>query len=237
MLNERPRCCPEKPHLKRHYDPYYTPPGTSTNLRVQNEQGPLIEKYLQGLYQTICNAISEHPRTLASRFDLRFPSDYHLPVDCSANYYLKPFFESLRAKINHEHNSARRQGKRNHATSVRYAWCREQDRSPHPHYHVLLLINRDAYCSLGQIDFNNRNLFTKITEAWSSALKRPIESLEGIVDIGREKRTGGERLEWHLVPTDQYADLLNCFYYASYLCKSNTKDFNTPEHPFGTSRN
>ena len=49
---------------------------------------------------------------------------------------------------------------------------KEQVTSQHPHYHVVLLFNRDDYGHLGDYsNFDGDNMATRIRKAWCSALR------------------------------------------------------------------
>lgn len=56
-----------------------------------------------------------------------------------------------------------------------------------PHYHVAILLNRDAFCSLGHFQPGRDNLFNRLVSAWGSAL--------GLTTIRQQAgRTAGIRL-------------------------------------------
>ncbi|HBA8308526.1 TPA: inovirus Gp2 family protein, partial [Escherichia coli] len=95
------------------------------------------------------------------------------------------FFGSLKAKIQAYQRKKRRANKRVRATTLRYFWCREFGKEKgRKHYHVILLLNKDTWCSLG--DFSEpSSLATMIQEAWCSALHLEPWQGDGLVHFSR----------------------------------------------------
>lgn len=189
--------------------------------------GALIENYLEALHFTLQRALAEHPRTLAVRFDLRYPQWMTAGQLDFSNEVIKGFFKSLKAIIKHDRAGAA------HRTSVRYVWAREvgfDSCDGRPHFHVLLLLNRDAYRTLGSFDSQEENLYKRIRAAWARALGLPDELGSGLAHIPENPVYKLDRGD------DQaYGDV---FYRASYLCKQVTKDCGCEGryHSFGHSR-
>lgn len=94
------------------------------------------------------------------------------------------FFESLKAKIQAYQRHKRRANKRVRATTLRYFWCREFGKEKgRKHYHVILLLNKDTWCSL---DFTvPSSLATLIKLAWCSALHLEPWQGNGLVHFSR----------------------------------------------------
>ena len=194
---------------------------------VQHRYAPLVEEYLSRTLYVARLALLQHRKTFAFRVDLRFPVD-HLIDDAQTNKPLERFFKSLRAKI--EHNRLLREKKSGHAhgTTVSHIWCREIGKHGVPHYHLAILLNRDAFFKLGKFKIGRKNLFNLLVEAWSSALKLPVEDMDGLVHIPKKH---GYKL------TSDDRDAFNDFFHrVSYLCKAETKHFGDGAHSFGTSR-
>ncbi|WP_208474310.1 YagK/YfjJ domain-containing protein, partial [Escherichia coli] len=65
--------------------------------------------------------------------------------------------------------------------TLRYFWCREFGKEKgRKHYHVILLLNKDTWCSPG--DFSEpSSLATMILEAWCSALHLEAWQGDGLV--------------------------------------------------------
>lgn len=197
-------------------------------LSVQIDKGPFIVEYLERLHQTIYRAFSEYPRVFAFRVDLRFPSDRPLPADAYTNAVIDRFLASFKAKIRHNRTSARLGNKYAHDTRVRYVWTREYGQAGKPHFHLAFLLNYDAFNTLGKFSPGRDNLFSRMVEAWASALGLPVAAVCPLVHIP-------ENHYYHL-RRDDLEGREAFFARASYLCKSATKEFGNGNHGFGCSR-
>ncbi|MCM8743431.1 MULTISPECIES: inovirus Gp2 family protein [Pseudomonas] len=201
-------------------------------LPVMVEKGPFIQEYLEALNRTIACALDQYPRVIAFRVDLRLPRLMGVPDDALSNSVISRFLESFKAKIEHNRKNAREQNKYAHGCRVRYVWARERSEGGRQHYHLLILLNRDAYYTVGRLQPQRPNMITRMQEAWASALKCEIEQVRGLVHIpsnaeyrvDREVRPGN---------VDQLPEL---FHRASYLCKAATKRYGEGAHGFGFSR-
>ncbi|MDT9877383.1 inovirus Gp2 family protein [Enterobacter cloacae] len=136
--------------------------------------GPSNPRYLRRIRETLDKALNQHPRTLLLRFDLRLPTKDNLVYRDDPGL-IKRFMGSLQAQIVADLRSKSRAGKRVHPTNVRYIWCREFDRQQlQPHYHVALMLNKDAYAYPGCYKPTNGEyihcLAVMIMEAWGRVL-------------------------------------------------------------------
>ena len=213
---------PDNSNLSLHIDHTYK------GLPVQVEKGPFIRKYLANLLVTINRSLTHYPRVFAFRVDLRLPAVGSRPEYLCSNEVIERFFASLKAKIRHNRDMARLVNKCTHDSQVRYVWVRELGQQGRPHYHVLILLNRDAFCSLGSFTSGKDNMFNRLQEAWASALCLSEEAVKGLVEVPRNPcyyldREGGE-------------GLAALFFRASYLCKAATKGYGDGQHAFGCSR-
>ena len=155
-----------------------------------------------------------------------------IPDDALSNRVISRFLESFKAKIEHNRDKAREQNKYAHDCRVRYVWARERSEAGRQHYHLLILLNRDAYYTIGRLQPQRPNMISRMQEAWASALKCEVEQVRGLVHIpsnaeyrvDREVRPGN---------VDYLPDL---FHRASYLCKAATKRYGEGAHGFGFSR-
>ncbi|THG82986.1 inovirus Gp2 family protein [Pseudomonas sp. A-1] len=197
-------------------------------LPVQIDKGPFIREYLRRLYNTMWSALDQYPRVFAFRVDLRLPASGMLPSYAFTNEVISRFLESFKAKIKHNRRKARRGNPYAHGCEVRYAWCRELGAEGRPHYHLVILLNRDAFHTLGRFTSSRSNIFNRLEEAWASALRISMEAVVGLVHIP-------ENPTYRLSRTDEegHADF---FYRASYLCKVATKAYGDRQHSFGASR-
>jgi hypothetical protein len=119
-------------------------------------------------------------------------------------------------------------------------WCCEQDTSINPHYHLLLLLNGDAYNGLGYIgrtqssDYGYENLFHRIVRSWARAINHPQECMEGLVQVPRKPVTN-ELATWFFHSEDQFT-FEQVFGAASYLCKEHSKPIGQGVNCFDGSR-
>ncbi|UNY91318.1 MULTISPECIES: inovirus Gp2 family protein [unclassified Pseudomonas] len=215
---------PDNTNLHLHHD------STFEGLPVMVEKGPFIEQYLARLKRTIDLTLSQYPRVMAFRVDLRLPAGIDLPDYAYTNEVISRFIESFKAKIEHDRQRARTRNQYAHDCKVRYVWAREG--RVKPHYHLLILLNRDAYYTLGRMHSDTANMINRLQEAWGSALGLSVDLMDGLVEIpdnatyriNRDVRVGQE---------DELPDL---FRRASYLCKAVTKTYGDCHHGFGCSR-
>ena len=212
----------------------------STNLHTYNlshfqglpiliERGPFILEYLEKLYLTIKRALNQYPRLFAVRFDLRYLDSFFDSLDAHGSAVIERFVESLRAKIKHDRKRAAQRSARIHSTSIRYACGKEYGTEGKPHYHCLLLLNLDAYHTLGNFTSDQENLYCRIQSAWASALGINWNQSLGLVHIPDNPIYCVRR-------DNQYFILDELFRRASYLCKIETKKLANQEHSFGCSR-
>lgn len=167
---------PENNNLKLFFEEEYE------GFTVQQQRGPLVEEYLSRALCVTRLALLKHPRTFAFRVDLRFPSDWDFG-DSSGNQPLERFIASFKAKISHNRKLRAKESEYAHSTAVSYIWCREIGEHGVPHYHLVILLNRDAFFILGTFEIGKENLYNILVQAWSSALKLPVENSAGLVHI------------------------------------------------------
>ncbi|MNC57648.1 hypothetical protein D3C75_1073260 [compost metagenome] len=97
-----------------------------------------------------------------------------------------------------------------------------------PHYHVLILLNRDAFTALGKFELRRENIFNRLVEGWASALRLSPDECNGLVHIP-------DNPTYHL-DRDDGREQRELFFRASYLCKAATKAYGDGQHGFGYSR-
>lgn len=195
---------------------------------VQAMHGPLIVPYLDLLSLTMQRALTEHPRVFAFRVDLRLPEGLDSAPYLDSNIVIERFIASFKAKIRHNRTQATQKYGRAHGTSVRYVWAREIGHSGRPHFHLVIFLNNDAFCSLGKFEPGRKNMFNRLQEAWASALGQSVHSVTGLVGIPDNPCYYPRR--------DDPASVAELLYRASYLCKGATKSYGNGCHAFGASR-
>ena len=208
-------------NLTLYYETHYQEFPIQTNI------GPLVSEYLGSLKTVIDLSLQHYGRIFAFRLDLRFPIGMH-QSHADNNLVLERFIASFKAKIRHNRNKAQEANRYAHDTIVRYAWCRELGQHGIPHYHLVVLLNNDAFCTLGKFEMDRDNLFNRVHEAWASALGLTVADVIGLVEFP-------ENPFYRLQRTDPNS-VAEFFYRASYLCKAETKHFGNGVHGFGASR-
>ncbi len=192
---------------------------------VMTNQGDLSLGYLEGLHSTLVKATNAHSRTLGIRFELLFPQDGIINEE-RIDGCISKFVEALKYQIKVANSKCMPCGRPVHASDVRYVWVREQDSSVSPHYHFLLLLNRDAFHTLGKFEVGRDNLFNRIRKAWNTALGLMPQMDYQYIYIPQNST-------YHVNDSSGFSDL---FYRASYLCKLRTKHLSKHHDSFGSSR-
>lgn len=191
--------------------------------------------YLQRCQDIIDLALATHPRLMAVRIDLHFPSN-ELAADTKA---ITRFIDSLKAKLKANRKSKKKEaeGKRVHDTSLFYIWVREiGEESELAHYHLVLMLNKDAFCSLGNYqasltDKHERpSLFIMICQAWCSALKLSnIEKHASLVHFPQHP------WYWPRAEERNSGDHKRLLKRVSYMAKDRTKIYSKETRSFGCS--
>jgi len=201
---------------------------TYNGLSIQTHRGFVVAEYLDSIKSVIDRSLQAHPRTIAIRFDLRFPDQYPSPDGIPV---ITRFFKSLRALIDADLHRKKKHGIRVRDTDLRYVWAKEQGDAGKEHYHVAVFLNRDTYAHVGRYDSENDNMASRIRRAWASALGITVEYLGGAVyfpdnSTYKLNTRGGDG-------GSEYGKL---FYRLSYLAKLDTKSYGDWKHSFGCSR-
>ncbi|MDH0894861.1 MULTISPECIES: inovirus Gp2 family protein [unclassified Pseudomonas] len=217
---------PENNNLRLYYDDTYE------NLPVMVDKGPFIREYLSDLKRTIDAALSEYPRVLAFRVDLRLPQVIELPDYAYANQVISRFFESFTRKIRYDQDRVRKRNRYARGCNVRYVWAREIGESGRQHYHLLILLNRDAYYTVGRLCSERVNMIRRMEASWAGALGISDKQVRGLVHIPERAEYRVDRYVRH----DEVDELPDLFYRASYLCKAATKSYGDRQRGFGSSR-
>lgn len=192
-----------------------------------NPNYSLVTQYLEKLHRVINGSIQGYPRTFAVLVELHCDRPTRELSD--SNRVMQAFKDVLDARIASYLKQQVARGRRVYPAKVRWVWAREQSGSHVPHFHVLLLFNKDVFYALGDYSPGSSSLMSMIREAWNSALGIPPEHAHGLVHVPKNA-------EYHLVAANQYADLPHLFKRASYLCKAETKRFGQRVQCFGGSR-
>ncbi len=217
MTNKR---VPDNTNLKVWTQPSYQ--GLSVNITYE-----LVEQYLHKLKRVIDLSIQDYPRVFAVCLQLHCKC----PTEDLANNnkVMSRFKDAVDSRIASYQKRSTRCDLTLDLCRMRIAWGREQSGSHLPHFHVVLLFNRELFYSLGSFNSDTGGLFQLILSAWCSALNIPREYAAGLVHVP-------SNAEYYLNRSDEYAQLPSFFQRASYLCKVDTKCFGQGLQSFGGSR-
>jgi hypothetical protein len=139
----------------------------------------LNASYAERTRQVFDAATEQYPRLAVFRADLRFPVDGTGRRD---ERVISRFIDSLKTHMASQFSAKRQAGITcDHPTSLRYIWCREYGlQSGNRHYHVVLLLNKDAFHQLGSFDPPESGKLPSLAnltqKAWCSALSLPGRS-------------------------------------------------------------
>jgi hypothetical protein len=198
-------------------------------LPVQaSDNYPCVQEYLESAWQVLARAKQEYNRIYAVRIELLYPASIQV-AGTEDNQVMERFKKALESRIQWRSNMQGLAGKRVHPCRVRMIWAREQNESLNPHYHAVLLLNRDRYFRLGQYNQDADNLYAMVCAAWSSAIARQTGNIEGVVHVP-------DNAGYYLLSRDGYAAEPKLFKRISYLCKVSTKVYGERYHGFGVSR-
>ena len=191
---------------------------------LMRDKGPFVRKHLDKIIDVMNASLHVHPRTFAFRADLRLPRGLQY---FNENRLIERFISSFKAKVLHARATAKRTNPKAHDTSVRYVCAREVGQRGVPHYHLVIFVNRDAFNCLGRYELGRSNLYTRLVEAWASALRIRSDAAIGLVEIPKNAK--------YQVTADDFDSQDELFYRASYMAKSATK-VKGSRHCFGGSR-
>lgn len=197
-------------------------------MPVYLDRGPLLTRHLDAIHRTMMNALAASPRCYSLRVDLRLPDDFAF----SDTEVITRFFRALNRLLDMADIQKTMEGKRVHPHRLHYCWVREWGSEGKPHYHVVLMLNRDRYRTLGSFSAEDGNLSARIKQAWAIALHRPLVDSARLVQFPKNA-------EYHLISNSiSYEhDVKGFFYRLSYFAKADTKRFGIGQRSFGTSRN
>lgn len=216
--------------------------STWSDLPVLQQPSGLVEQYLHGIQQTLIHAGFEYSRISVMRFDLRFPQ-MSARRDEQA---ISRFTGALKAKILADQQRKQSQGKRPYSCRLRYVWVKEQADSDACHYHMAIILNRDAYFTLGNytaavcsadpdmpVDHSQElpeNMAGRIVSAWASALGLSVKQAAGLVHFPKNPVYSVDSNAEAF--SEQYKDV---FRRLSYFAKVETKQYGDRSRHFGCS--
>lgn len=191
------------------------------------------EAYLNNIYSLLSNSLMVHPRWTVIRLDLHVPTGCFLPRRA-----ITDFIESLKSQLEHARSIKAAAGKRAYDPMLRYVWVREWDTAEYPHYHLALLLNHDAYFSVG--DYSklqsddcsyDQMLAGRIYKAWGVALG--VDWAIAMKGVLFAPNPVSPLQVQHPLFEQQYQSV---FYRLSYFAKKRTKVYGDGQRNFGMSQ-
>ncbi|HQQ64452.1 MAG TPA: inovirus-type Gp2 protein [Pseudomonadales bacterium] len=202
------------------------------NLPILDQCNPFIEPYLATSYRVLHSALAAHSTISAFRFDLHYPRtpEYINPDWIHTNAPILSFFDSLKQQIQWDRHIKQKYFGRVHPTTVHYIWCREKNAGTVlPHYHGMILLNKQAYHQLGNWKSDHPNLANRMITAWQRATCLPLDTAQNLVQFSH-----GETV--HYASRDELYSVGRVFERMSYLCKAYSKQYVNGLHMFGNNR-
>jgi hypothetical protein len=186
------------------------------NLLAEAEKmyGEISSEQFNLAVGVVTDFLSKYPRVCAMRVDLHFPQmtladDPDVPT-CFPRTEPKAitrFFESLKSQLLAVHRS---KGKLGSPDPFGYIWVKEQVVSANPHYHVVLLFNKDVYAYLGNYaDTEAVNMAKRMRKAWCSALKLSFPDYAHVVHFPENS------VYW----LERHSATMNCVEYRGFLLR------------------
>jgi hypothetical protein len=206
-------------------------------LQAKNMYGDISPYHLSRSLGVIYSCLTKYPRVCAMRVDLRFAEDSwggepDLPTcfQRTDQKVITRFFESLKSQLREEH---RRKGMMGDVALPDYIWVKEQDDSHYPHYHLVLLFNKDFYAYLGNYqDHDAQNMANRIKKAWCSALGLDFPEYATLVHFPRNPTYIISRKDATIHSESYRGFLLR----VAYLAKARTKCTVDGQRSFGCSQ-
>lgn len=209
---------------------------------LQQEAGEkynsLISSYmLRRSYDVTSNFSEKHDRMFTLRADFRFaqshvPGEPDMPI-CFQKDDEKAItraIESLKSQLREEH---KRSGRAGEPTPLGYIWAKERVTGERPHYHLVLLFNKDVYGYLGDYTKPDAdNMGTRIQKAWCSAIGLSYPDYASRVEFPKNHSAWFTRQDALTLSPDYYYFLLR----VAYLAKTYSKDSHDGYLNFGTSQ-
>ncbi|WP_404375250.1 inovirus-type Gp2 protein [Vreelandella aquamarina] len=200
---------------------------------VKGKYYPLIENYLESTVNEIISATKCQPRTFIFRADLKFPAFMERSSMHDNNHVLSRFFRFFKYELTKASAPYR--------MSLRYIWAREQDTSDKPHYHLVIMLNKGVFDSIGSPlpdefgSYTRQNIYHRMMRSWLKAMDfHHEEPLGQLITIGEHPMNG---LPWTgVLARHDWCAINEAVYVCSYLCKAYTKQIGQGIQVFNTSQ-
>lgn len=215
---------------------YRQPPPSAAEWQgfpVQLTPSDLNSDYLKNICLLLLDGLLMHSRWTVIRFDLKAPRGFILPQGA-----ITGFIESLKRQLEHDQSIKPALGGRAYDPMLRYVWVREWNDASQPHYHLALMLNRDAYFTLG--DYSKLHpagcnydemLAGRIYKAWGVALG--LDWFVARSGVHFPQQPVSPLKIQHQLFERQYQSV---FYRLSYFAKKRTKVYGDGQRNFGMSQ-
>ncbi|HBM3224456.1 TPA: inovirus Gp2 family protein [Klebsiella oxytoca] len=199
-------------------------------------ESPISRYMLRRSLDVTFNFSEKYNRIYALRADFRFaqahvPGEPDMPI-CFQKDDEKAItraIESLKSQLREEHKRSGRAGK---PSPLGYIWARERVTGERPHYHLVLLFDKDVYGYLGNYTKPDAdNMATRIQKAWCSAIDLDYPYYASRVEFPENHSAWFTRQDALTLSPDYYDFLLR----VAYMAKEYSKDFHDGYRNFGTS--
>ena len=200
-------------------------------------KSPLSRYMLRRSLAVVYDFLKKNNRIFAVFVVLRFaqshaPGEPDLPLcfQKSDEKAITRALDSLKSQLRAEHL---RSGRAGGPALPAYIWARERNTSQHPHYHLVLLFDREVYAYLGNYTESDAdNMGTRIQKAWCSAIGLDYPDYANRVHFPKNHIAWFTRHKALTLSPDYYDFLLR----VAYLAKYNTKDLSDGYRNLGTSQ-
>lgn len=201
---------------------------TYKGMPVLPSIGYLIEEYLEKIDQTIDSALNRYPRVCAIRVDIRLPNALHqFPDD-----FIRGFFKSLRQRIKSDQQHKATNATRSYNCTADYFWVREaSEKMGGNHYHLVILVNKDAYHTLGDMNRTHGNMYARIVQSLASVLGVSFQQAKSSLNVPDNPIYYIDRNS-----PEYFLQKAALFTRASYFAKHRTKVYTSHLRHFGCSQ-
>lgn len=150
-------------------------------IHLRTREFPLISRNLEQVHDVLMDAVEDFSRITAIRLDLRYPKSYEGDEVPKA---MTSFFRSLNSQIKEELKRRKRRKTSVSRERLRFIWCKEICSSSYPHFHIVIILNKDNFRHLGNYsDFSLlksvdkcKTLYQMAVSAWSRALNIDLKA-------------------------------------------------------------
>ncbi|PTL89140.1 hypothetical protein C6W88_11460 [Halomonas litopenaei] len=261
---------PKRHPLRKHLTCHWANTYRGYHVKQDRKKGPLVLNYLNEAFALIKYLQSKYYHTFGFRVDLHTPEKMTDPLKYDHNGLIRKFQDRLQAELN------RASGKR--SAKLHAIWAREKlDRvwmkrkrrrgdkildpdKAKPHYHVLILVNGDAFRHLGSYkptpesdgQYLSNTMAHRVIRAWAFALgNRAHSEMPGLVEFCKQRRFKDipakdgkpakkiiikKVVPFHIYRKDGPEGLVEIMYAVSYLCKAYSKDLSPGTRCFQTTQ-